>query len=320
MVIFVKQTSVCQEGVRMKYFDLKLGFSCNNDCIHCVVADKRDTEDLNTEEVRKIIDSIPKDHVIGFTGGEATIRKDFVELLAYAKQTGHLTSLQTNGAQFEDEGFAKEAAKYLNGVLIAIHSHIEEIHDSIVRVPGMYRKTIAGFANVLRLEIPCTTQTVITKLNLETLPETYDFIQTKKSKIRMNLTFPHPNGNALTNAESIIPKFADAKEQIKQILTKYADLLNTEAIPLCYLYPYQDKVYNFDKRLLNEEYTPGLDASNKDSNYFKDGFTEKYSLCLVKDKRKLSSCHKCQLESKCVGVWKEQLEIHPDDSLEPITF
>ena len=58
----------------MKYFDLKVGFSCNNDCIHCVITDKKDTKDLTTEEIKKVIDTIPTDTMVGFTGGEFFIR------------------------------------------------------------------------------------------------------------------------------------------------------------------------------------------------------------------------------------------------------
>lgn len=295
----------------MKYFDLKVGFTCNNNCVHCVIADKSGTADLTTEEIKKLIDDIPQDHVVGFTGGEATIRNDFLDLLAYANNTGHLTSLQSNGAQFADLGFALEASKLLNGVLIAIHSHIPEIHNSIVRTSGMYDKTIEGFKNILTLKIPCTTQTVISKLNIDTLPETYDYIQTIKPGIRMNLTFPHPNGNALHNADIVVPKFSDINDTLQKILRKYAALLNTEAIPLCHLYPYQDEVNNFDNNLIIGKYSPGIDPSNRDNEFFnKDGITEKYSLCSLSEKRKGPNCVKCIFNDRCVGVWKEYLDIH----------
>lgn len=307
----------------MGYFDLKVGFACNNDCIHCVVADKKGTANLKTEEIKKLIDTIPQGDVIGFTGGEATIRRDFLDLVAYAKKTGHLTSLQTNGTQFSDFDFAVDVSKLLDGILIAIHSHISEIHDSIVRVHGMYDKTIEGFNNILKLKIPCVTQTVISKLNINNLPETYDFIQTIKPGIRMCLTFPHPNGNALRNADIVVPKFYNVKNILQQIFRKYAVLLNTEAIPLCYLYPYQDEVYNFDNKLITKKYSPGFDPSNKGNEFFNaNGITENYSLCSLSDKRKGKKCIECIFNDRCVGIWKEYLSIHEESFLEfsPIYF
>jgi len=301
----------------VKYFDLKVGFTCNNDCIHCVVADKKNTGDLSTQEIKRIIDNVPQDYVVGFTGGEATIRPDFLELLTYVKKAGHRASLQTNGTQFADLDFAKEASKLLDGVLIAIHSHLPKIHDEIVRKDGMYDKTIKGFKNILALKIPCLTQTVISKLNMIDLPETYDFIQACKPTIRMNLTFPHPNGNALHNAKHAVPKFSELKHTLQRILGKYAALLNTEAIPLCYLHPYQDDVFNFDNNLINGDHKPGIDPSNKDNEFFnEEGITENYALCTLNEKRKGPKCVECVFNERCVGVWKEYLDIHGKDFLE----
>lgn len=44
----------------MSSFDLKLGFGCNNNCIHCVIADKRDKGNLSLDEIRRIVDTVPK--------------------------------------------------------------------------------------------------------------------------------------------------------------------------------------------------------------------------------------------------------------------
>ena len=294
----------------MKYFDLKTGFTCNNNCVHCVVTDKKNTKDLSTDDIKKIIYTVSADFIIGFTGGEATIRSDFIELLQYAKDTGHSTALQTNGTQFADWDFAVDVSKHLDHVLIAIHSHVPEIHNSIVRSEGMYEKTIEGFKNIIKLRIDCSTQTVISKLNIKHLLETYDFIQNIKPGITMSMTYPHPNGNAFINADVVVPRFIDIHEYLQKILHKYSKILRTEAIPLCYLYPYQDDVLNFDNELNNND-RPGFDPANKNNEFFdKNGITRNYSLSMLNDKRKGPKCLECIFNNKCVGVWKEYIQIH----------
>lgn len=297
----------------MKYFDLKVGFTCNNNCIHCVITDKKSTPDLTTQEIRNIIDGIPSDTIVGFTGGEATIRPDFLEILKYAKTTGHETALQTNGTQFSDWDFAVDASKLLDHVLIAIHSHISEVHEAIVRMPGMYNNTINGFKNIIKLRIPCTTQTVISNLNINTLLETYDFIQSISPGIRMNLTYPHPNGNALINSDQVVLKFTNIKNQLQEILKKYSHLLNTEAIPICYLYPYQDQVYNLDENI-KEISKSGLDPANKNVIFFDEsGKTDDYSISQLSERRKGRLCLKCDFNSRCIGVWKEYSQIYKNN-------
>jgi MoaA/NifB/PqqE/SkfB family radical SAM enzyme len=309
----------------MNYFDLKVGFTCNNNCIHCVITDKKGTKDLTTEEIKKIIDSVSTDKIIGFTGGEPTIRRDFIELATYAKNTGHQTALQTNGARFADWDFAEEACNIVDHVLIAIHSHLPEVHNAIVRTFGMYDETIEGFKNITKLKMACTTQTVLSKLNTETLLETYDFIQSINPGIRMNMTYPHANGNALTNSAVVCQKYSDIKPILQVCLKKYGHLLNTEAIPQCYLYPYQDVVVNFDLDLFKAEKS-GIDPANKGAEFFNgEGRIENYSISQLSERRKGPKCTECVFNKDCAGVWKEypmlfknDFDLFPITSLDPI--
>ena len=98
-----------------------------------MITDKKETKDLTTQEIKNIIVTIPTDTIVGFTGGEPTIRKDFLEIALYAKSTNHKVALQTNGTRFSDWEFAQGACNVIDYVLIAIHSHNPETHNSIVR-------------------------------------------------------------------------------------------------------------------------------------------------------------------------------------------
>jgi len=273
------------------------------------VAYKKDTKDLTTEEIKNIIDSVPQDTIIGFTGGEPTIRKDFIEILKYSKQTGHVSSLQTNGTKFADWDFALEVSKFLDSLLIAIHSHKADVHDSIVRRVGMYEKTIEGLKNIIKLNIPFTTQTVISSFNVKELVDTYDFIQFLKPGVRMNMTYPHPSGNAFINSDVVVQRYSEIKEPIQNVLKKYSTLLNVEAIPSCYLYPYHEEVFSFDKDLMLNSRS-GIDPANKNVEFFdKNGITMNYSLSMLSEKRKGPRCKECVFDKECVGVWKEYSSI-----------
>ena len=87
-------------------FDLKVGFSCNNKCVHCVIEDKAKYRDLYTQEIFDIIKNEVKDEDITLTGGEPTIRNDFLDILKFIKNnTNSKIILQTNGRKFKDEKF-----------------------------------------------------------------------------------------------------------------------------------------------------------------------------------------------------------------------
>lgn len=298
------------------YFDLKMGFTCNNYCAHCVIEAKKDTPDYTTAQIKAIIDSLPVGDIVGLTGGEATIRADFLEIAKYAKDTGHGTALQTNGTRLGDMEFAREAVKYIDDILIAIHSSEEAIHDEIVVGAGMYRRTLAGLRNLAELDACFSTQTVISKLNMHTLRDTYDLIQAIAPGTWMSMTYPHPNGGAWKNRHKVCPSYSELKPHIHKALERWAHLLRTEAIPLCYIYPYHEVLgFNFDGQILGvgEDSHGGIDPANAACDLFDEfGRIDDYRLADLTEKRKGPRCKECAFNSQCPGVWKEYVAMFHD--------
>ena len=290
-------------------FDLKVGFSCNNNCIHCVVSEKLEKtlkKDLSFDEIKAIIDNnLDCDRFI-LTGGEPTIRNDFIEICKYIKKYNKRVSLQSNGMMFHDYEFAEKSFRYIDDFLIAIHSYNKDIHDSIVEVKGAWDKTTDGLINLInlgRLNDICS-QTVINKLNLNFLEKTYDFLY--QIGIRsMNLTFPHCNGNAYSNIKMVQPKYSEIANIIDAILYKYDGYVNTEAIPLCYIYKHK-KTTSFYLEQKND--TIGYDQHLNENDM---GDRIEYSSLIEQEKRKPESiCTMCELSKSCEGVWKEYEEMY----------
>jgi MoaA/NifB/PqqE/SkfB family radical SAM enzyme len=308
------------ENKMQNYFDLKVGFTCNNRCIHCVIDSKKATPDYSTEQIKSIIDTVPRGHTVGFTGGEASIRMDFIELCKYAKATGHGVALQSNGVRFSDKSFTKEVSQYLDNVLLAIHSHIPEVHDAIVQQKGMHRRTIAGFYNIIESGISVSTQTVISKLNMETLSDTYSWIQEQAPGIWMSMTYPHPNGAAWYNRDTVCPSYSELQPFLHDALERWAPQLRTEAIPFCYLYPYHNKVgFNFDAEVLSDEATlvrAGIDPANVSATkdlFDSSGRIDDYRKADRQERYKGPLCKDCVFNDKCPGVWKEYIAMYASE-------
>lgn len=298
-------------------FDLKVGFSCNNECIHCVITDKIDAGDLSLLEIKNIIDKNVKDgEQVTITGGEPTIRKDLVDILRYLKETKDCRiCLQTNGRKLFMNSFVKSIASYVDFFLIAIHSHDSELHDEITCKKGSWKQTTQGVKNAVRLGCNVTSQTVINKTNVLKLDETYDFIHNELGVDNMNITFPHPNGAAYTNFDRVVPKYSDIKDVLQRCFSKYGKFLHAEAIPLCYIHPYVDSVHYSDgDRLLNStEQARGFDGGIKNSSI--DNYTD----LILSEYRKPDTCKECMYDKKCTGVWKEYYDGYKDTlDLKPI--
>lgn len=294
-------------------FDLKVGYTCNNNCLHCVVSDKRKCNDISLPQIKRIIESQQNIQHVVVTGGEATIRTDFIDILKFLKSRGFDITLQTNGRAFQDGDFAKEAAQYLSMALVALHSHNSAMHDMITQRPGSWRETIAGIHYLIGAQAQCEvrTQTVISKLNCNGLAKTFNFIQDRFGPLRMYLTFPHPNGNAYLYYDQVVPSYRSIEPQIKLILQKHVDKIAVEAIPLCYLHPYRPSMS--EDEVLKQQEKSGFDVANKNSTFFNDqGIIGDYCKAIISERQKLPQCKQCIYNSKCIGVWKEYLEKHND--------
>lgn len=284
-------------------FDLKLGFACNNDCIHCVVANKRNYNNLSIPQINKIIETIPSESTVQITGGEPSIFAYLPDVLKMCKDRNLTTYIQSNGTGFADKDFLKKCKPYLDKVHIAIHSIDEKVHNSIVQQSGMYKKTLEGFYNLLDEDIPISTQTVLSKLNIESLYDTYKFIQATAPGTIMSATYPHMMGNAFTNRENICFRYIDYKDILQNVFKDFAKNIFTEAIPYCYIHPYvQDLYYSAEKSILDSRSRVGVDHSN-------GSHLHNYNLLDVKDKRKLPRCKECIYNNICLGVWKEYVDL-----------
>lgn len=288
-------------------FDLKIGFKCNNNCIHCVVADKRPSGELGVMRTFAIIRSIPKEETeIQITGGEPTVYKHLPTILKACKERNLRVYLQTNATGFANKKFAEECAPYIYNAHVAIHSIDPEVHNRIVqdKTGTMWSKTMEGLKNLKDLGVCVTTQTVLSKYNIESVPDTFKAIQELYPGTHMSFTYPHLMGNAFKNREDICFRYSDYKYIIQEVLEKYRSVLFTESIPLCYLYPYVEEIECIEKDLIN----PYIERRGID---YADSFGEKnYQLLDLKGRAKIPTCGECIYNNKCVGVWKEYIQLY----------
>jgi len=158
--------------------DLALTYRCQNDCPHCYVARPRDFPEMSTEQWKRVIDrcwelGIPH---LTFTGGEATLRPDLVELVQYAENVGLVTGLQTNGRRLRDRAYLDQLLRAgLDHIQITLESHDPAIHDRMVGTEGAWQETVEGIKTVVAADVYMMTNTTMTTENVGTIEETIAF-------------------------------------------------------------------------------------------------------------------------------------------------
>jgi radical SAM protein with 4Fe4S-binding SPASM domain len=123
---------------------LDLTYRCNERCVHCYL-DHDDHGEMTTTEYKKLLDELAEAGVFFLTmsGGEIMLRKDFFEILEYARLK-HMFSvkLKTNAVLIREREAARLRELGVESVQISIYSHREHVHDGITLLPGSLARSI----------------------------------------------------------------------------------------------------------------------------------------------------------------------------------
>ncbi len=297
-----------------KRLDLKVGYTCNNNCRFCVVADKRKFGDLTTEELKKQMEEGRKTcKDIVFTGGEVTIRKDVIELVKYAKKLKFdVIQIQTNGRMLCSKKFCEKIIKAgANEFSPALHGHIAELHDYLTRAKGSFKQTVQGIRNLKLLGQKVITNTVVTKPNYRYLPEIARLLVSLKVD-QFQFAFVHPLGNAWKNFDNIVPWISLAAPYIKEGL-KIGALAGVrcmaEAMPFCLMQGYEEFV--------SENYIPETEIREKIDG--KVRITKNFTMVRRGvGKIKFEQCKYCKYNKICEGPWIEYPKKRGKKEFKPI--
>ncbi|MGM0576055.1 MAG: radical SAM protein [Myxococcota bacterium] len=144
----------------MSVLAVDTGYSCNAFCGFCPqLAYRGDRRppipiDLDTEtlEARIRWGAEQGYREIGFSGGEPTIRPDFLSMVRLARRLGYRRiAVTTNGMMFGYRKFAERALDAgLNAINVSLHGPDAKRHDAMMRTPKCFEMAMRGLDNVQR--------------------------------------------------------------------------------------------------------------------------------------------------------------------------
>ena len=122
---------------------LDLTYRCNEQCVHCYL-DHHDHGEMTTVEIKHLLKEMAEAGVFILTlsGGEIFLRKDFFEILEYARDLTFCIKLKTNAVLIREAQAARLHDLGVESIQVSIYSHKPEVHDAITKVPGSLRRSI----------------------------------------------------------------------------------------------------------------------------------------------------------------------------------
>ncbi len=202
--------------------EIALTYRCNNACRFCYAySPYRDTGEMTTEEVKRVIDIIVDDAKVpslSFTGGEPTLREDLFELIAYGREKGLRVNLITNGRRCGNKEFVQKLVDAgLNSAQVSIEGPDAETHDYIVGAKGAFKQMVQGVKNLRATDIYTHCNTTICLPNVDRLEDLVDFHADELELSYFSMNMVIYTGTAAKLRDELQIKYSEIEEIVKRV-------------------------------------------------------------------------------------------------------
>ncbi|MDP2924132.1 MAG: radical SAM protein [Candidatus Omnitrophota bacterium] len=123
---------------------------CNFKCKMCNmwknISRPTERKELTMEEIKGFVDDLKKVTItpifIHLIGGEALLREDLIEIIAYIRESGFNSSITTNGYYIDEDMAKRIVESRLTGLFLSLDGLKEKTHDYLRGVKGSYRRVM----------------------------------------------------------------------------------------------------------------------------------------------------------------------------------
>ena len=288
----------------------ELTYKCNLNCRHCYIPDSlrnSSEKDLHYSQIKKILNKLKEwgTFIIGFTGGEPLMRKDFWEIYRKAKEMGFLVAIFTNGTLIDDEGIEILSTYPPLLIEITLHSFKEETFDRITQHNGSFKKLEKVLEKLKEKKFPVLLKTMGMKINKEDILETKEFILKSGFKYKFDsLLLPTIEGDESPLKLRLTPEEIVELELLdRDFRAHMARIINSDEFPCTpFLFPCHNKYSEF---LITPEGRMELCANfrrigvNILSSYARKEFISRASALFQIKLPSDSPCSSCNIRKLC---------------------
>ncbi len=237
-----------------KLLTIETGFSCNSRCHYCTQLDYRALPqeaalDLSGDEIRQRIDWAAQNQFdeIGFSGGEPTIRPDFLDLVRYAKARGfqHI-GVTTNGRMLAYRRFAEAMLRAgVDSLTFSLHGPTPQLHDRLAAAPGALEQALTGLrhvgqlADTLGIRLRLMNNQILLRENVEHIGAMVELLAPLGIRLFMVQPFIAQRSNVDDLGRFFVP-YADVVAGVRAALPalqRYGARIKPYNVPNCVLWP-----------------------------------------------------------------------------------
>ncbi len=145
---------------------LDVTYRCNERCVHCYL-DHDDHGELTTDEIKNTLDQLAEAGVFFLTlsGGEVFMRRDFFEIVEYARHQMFNVKIKTNAVMIHEPEARRLRELDVDTIQISIYSHRPEVHDAITKLPHSFDRSIKAIRFLREQGLRVTIANVLMTVN-----------------------------------------------------------------------------------------------------------------------------------------------------------
>jgi MoaA/NifB/PqqE/SkfB family radical SAM enzyme len=292
-----------------KIVELKIGNRCNQNCIHCIIGNKKkELPDMPTNKVLRVIDRYKSYDEVVITSGEPTIRKDFFRIIDYAYKKGvKQVTIHTNARMFSYDKFIQK----LNSIgkikcLVAMVADNKEDFKKITRTDG-FPQLEKAVENLVKGGHFVISNTVINNVNCKKLSS----IVRKSAELgikNIQLCAVQAEGNAKEGGKTVVPRISEAAEEVKKAISIG---ISKNIKVACMGFPFC---------LLGEYISHSTDIYYRAAEFSELSAKQKNDPSFLKklNRAKSKKCSCCRYNWICIGLPKEYSELYGTNELKPV--
>jgi MoaA/NifB/PqqE/SkfB family radical SAM enzyme len=150
--------------------------ACNLSCYYCFAdARKRDPDELNTEEAKRVLDDFADNGVgfVTFLGGEPLTRRDIFDLVDYSTDLGIYTAMLTNGLNVKTATVDRLIDAGLEMIGVSIDSQDPAVHDAVRGKAGSLAGAKGVLHHAIQRKLRASVRIVVTEDSYPAIPDLF---------------------------------------------------------------------------------------------------------------------------------------------------
>lgn len=174
---------------------------CNLKCVHCYTKTNEKKRELTTEQIKNIIDQLADAGTLSlfFTGGEAMLRKDFLDIYKYTRDKGMMVSVFSNATLLDQESIKVFEEYPLVTFSTTMYGYTKKVYEAATGVQGSFELFHEGLQLLVDHKIPVDIKAVVLKLNY------HEIFTMKKFAKKKNIPFAYYTSIRATNDGNTSP-------------------------------------------------------------------------------------------------------------------